>query len=290
MEQTKSLEYTIKIYGEGLTEWFYFDGIRTANRFRFSMVPDVPQNSRSSYKQNLKLIDKELKKRPEERADAIFLVIDTDTIVKDKKQFAIYQAAKEKYKKRGVTFIESHPCVELWFLYHMTSQFARTNYETYEALRPSIEKVLPNYEKTRRYYQTNRFFKDNIIFDTERQAQAISFAIKSCKYEAIADETVNSTELFKAIHFFRLLQKFAEIRDVISEVLRKPSTLQYEIVDHRLLWCRTADGQDLFSLRYKDCDMICLFQDGTMFRIGNERMSRQSDVIQKLVQQNNNIL
>ena len=81
MEQFRPLEYTIKIYGEGFTEWFYFDGLRTNNRFRFSMVPEVPKNSRSSYKQNLKLIDKELKKKPQERADALFLVIDTDTLL-----------------------------------------------------------------------------------------------------------------------------------------------------------------------------------------------------------------
>ena len=87
MEQIRPLEYTIKIYGEGFTEWFYFDGLRTNNRFRFSMVPEVPKNSRSSYKQNLKLIDKELKKKPQERADALFLVIDTDTLVNNKEQY-----------------------------------------------------------------------------------------------------------------------------------------------------------------------------------------------------------
>ncbi|MCS3208752.1 hypothetical protein NXX20_10750 [Bacteroides stercoris] len=32
MEQIRPLEYTIKIYGEGFTEWFYFDGLRTNNR------------------------------------------------------------------------------------------------------------------------------------------------------------------------------------------------------------------------------------------------------------------
>ena len=119
MEQMRPLEYTIKIYGEGFTEWFYFDGLRTNNRFRFSMVPEVPKNSRSSYKQNLKLIDKELKKKPQERADALFLVIDTDTLVNNKEQYNLYLATKEKYKKQGVIFIESHPCIELWFLYHL---------------------------------------------------------------------------------------------------------------------------------------------------------------------------
>lgn len=91
MRQTRVLEYTIKVYGEGLTEWFYFDSLRKLNRFRFSLEPDMPKSSRSSYKQNLKLIEKELRKKTEERADAIFLVIDTDTIIHDKDQYRKYQ-------------------------------------------------------------------------------------------------------------------------------------------------------------------------------------------------------
>lgn len=65
MEQ-RPLEYTVKIYCEGFTEWYYFEWLRTNNRFKFSMEPDIPKNSRSSYKQNLKLIDKELRKNPQE--------------------------------------------------------------------------------------------------------------------------------------------------------------------------------------------------------------------------------
>lgn len=71
MEQ-RPLEYTVKIYCEGFTEWYYFEWLRTNNRFKFSMEPDIPKNSRSSYKQNLKLIDKELRKNPQERAMRYF--------------------------------------------------------------------------------------------------------------------------------------------------------------------------------------------------------------------------
>ena len=111
MEQQRPLEYTVKIYCEGFTEWYYFEWLRTNNRFKFSMEPDIPKNSRSSYKQNLKLIDKELRKKPQERADAIFLVIDTDTLVKNKAQYAIYKEAKEKYKKQGVIWTT---CKSVW--------------------------------------------------------------------------------------------------------------------------------------------------------------------------------
>ena len=61
MEQ-RPLEYTVKIYCEGFTELYYFEWLRTNNRFKFSMEPDIPKNSRSSYKQNLKLIDKDFAK------------------------------------------------------------------------------------------------------------------------------------------------------------------------------------------------------------------------------------
>lgn len=44
MEQ-RPLEYTVKIYCEGFTEWYYFEWLRTNNRFKFSMEPDIPKNS-----------------------------------------------------------------------------------------------------------------------------------------------------------------------------------------------------------------------------------------------------
>ena len=72
------LRYTVKIFSEGITEWHYFDSLRAIKRFNFTMEPAIPQNGKSSYKQNLKLIDRELKKKLQERADAIFLVIDYD--------------------------------------------------------------------------------------------------------------------------------------------------------------------------------------------------------------------
>lgn len=267
MEQIRPLEYTIKIYGEGFTEWFYFDGLRTNNRFRFSMVPDVPKNSRSSYKQNLKLIDKELKKKPQERADALFLVIDTDTIVKDKKQYALYLSAKEKYKKLGVIFIESHPCIELWFLYHLMDKFARTNYETYEAIRPSIETALPSYEKTAKYYQKNKAFKENVLQDMDKRKRAIDYSIRACKYEPIENETANYTELFKAIHFFRLLQKFAEIKALLSERLRRPTMISHEIMDHKSLVIRNKDNEVCCTLKYKGMNLQCYCSDSSCHEV-----------------------
>ena len=278
MEQQRPLEYTVKIYCEGFTEWYYFEWLRTNNRFKFSMVPDIPKNSRSSYKQNLKLIDKELRKNPQERADAIFLVIDTDTLVKNKAQYAIYQEAKEKYKKQGVIFIESHPCIEIWFLYHLIDKFARTNFETYEALRPAIESVLPKYEKTARYYLKNSTFRENILKDQANREKAIDFSIKACKYEPIENEVVNYTEVFKAIHFFRLLQKFAEIRLLLAEKLRTHIAIQPSIGNHKAL-AVMQNEHAICTLKYSGTKLKCIFADGQAYAIDDTKPMDMSDSV-----------
>lgn len=270
MEQQRPLEYTVKIYCEGFTEWYYFEWLRTNNRFKFSMEPDIPKNSRSSYKQNLKLIDKELRKKPQERADAIFLVIDTDTLVKNKAQYAIYQEAKEKYKKQGVIFIESHPCIEIWFLYHLLDKFARTNFETYGALRPAIENVLPKYDKTARYYQKNSAFRDSILKNQANREKAIDFSIKACKYEPIENEVANYTEVFKAIHFFRLLQKFAEIRLLLAEKLRTNVAIQPSIDSHKALSVMQNDNV-ICILKYTGTKLKCIFVDGQTFDVDDTK-------------------
>ncbi len=281
MEQ-RPLEYTVKIYCEGFTEWYYFEWLRTNSRFRFAMEPDVPKNSRSSYKQNLKLIDKELRKNPQERADAIFLVIDTDTLARDKAQLAVYRAAKERYMKQGVVFIESHPCIELWFLYHLVDKFARTNFETYEALRPALEHVLPKYEKTARYYQKNTAFRDGILKSTDNREKAIDFSIKACKYEPIDGEVANYTEVFKAIHFFRLLQKFAEIRLLLAERLRTAIAVQPAIDGHGSLSVMQG-GDCICMLKYDGANLRCLFASGQSFDIDDTRSLDISDPVVELI-------
>lgn len=266
MGQTRELEYIIKVYGEGLTEWFYFDSLRKLNRFRFSLEPDIPRSSRSSYKQNLKLIEKELRKKTEERADAIFLVIDTDTITHDKNQYRKYQETKEVYKDKGVTFIESYPCIELWFLYHLTEKFARTNYETFKELEPHIQKVLDGYSKTKKYYQTNSTFQSKILNDLSTRAQAIKFSIQACKYEPVDGEMFNYTEVFKAIHFFRLLKKFSELKSLLGEILRTTVSLRNDISDHKSIKI-FKENQELCRFQYQDTQLLCICQDGTRHRV-----------------------
>ena len=220
------LRYTVKIFSEGITEWHYFDTLRAIKRFNFSMEPAIPQNGKSSYKQNLKLIDRELKKNPQERADAIFLVIDTDTLRNDNKQWGLYLQNKTKYEKLGVTFIESHPCIELWFLYHLMEKFGHTSYQIYDDVLPPLRKVLAGYEKTARYYRSNRTFANEIMLSQENRDRAIANAIRSCKYEPVEGEVHNYTKVHEVICLFRMLQRVNDIRVATTELLRTPVILK----------------------------------------------------------------
>ncbi|MCR4603500.1 MAG: RloB family protein [Prevotella sp.] len=216
----------MKIFSEGITEWHYFDTLRAIKRFNFSMEPAIPQNGKSSYKQNLILMDRELKKNPQERADAIFLVIDTDTITKDNKQYAQYLQTKAKYEKMGVSFIESYPCIEIWFLYHLMEKFGQTSYQVYEDVLTPLKKVLAGYEKTERYYRSNRTFAKEIMLSQENRNRAIANSIKACKYKPVEGEVHNYTRIHEVIRLFRMLQCVNNIKAAISENMRIPVSLK----------------------------------------------------------------
>lgn len=255
------LRYTVKIFSEGITEWHYFDTLRAIKRFNFSMEPAIPQNGKSSYKQNIKLIDRELKKNPQERADAIFLVIDTDTLRNNSKQWGLYLQNKAKYEKLGVTFIESHPCIELWFLYHLMEKFGHTNYQIYDDVLPPLRKVLAGYEKTERYYRSNRTFAKEIMLSQENRNRAIANAIKSCRYEPVEGEIHNYTKVHEVIRLFRMLQRVNDIRVATTELLRTPVILK-PVSDGngnmQVSFNRDGEQLPLCMLKYDDSQLKCI--------------------------------
>lgn len=255
------LRYTVKIFSEGITEWHYFDSLRAIKRFNFTMEPAIPQNGKSSYKQNLKLIDRELKKKPQERADAIFLVIDTDTITKDNKQYTQYLQAKTKYEKMGVTFIESHPCIEIWFLYHLMEKFGHTSYQVYEDVLTPLRKVLTGYEKTERYYRSNRTFAKEIMLSQDNRNRAIANSIKACKYEPIEGEVHNYTKVYEVVCLFRMLQCVNNLRIAISEFTRIPIYLKPTLDTTGTMQVTSnsnGEQQPLCLLKYDGLQLRCI--------------------------------
>lgn len=56
-------------------------------------------------------------------------------------------------------FIETNPCTEFWFLLHFLPNVVCRQYESYEQLLPELQKHMPGYEKTKRYFTKTNLHK-----------------------------------------------------------------------------------------------------------------------------------
>lgn len=225
----KSTVFTIKIYGEGLTEWYYFDKIRARERFVFSLEPGLPAKSRSSYKKRLQLINKELKRPPQERADLIILVTDLDNIVADPSEYREYLAAKHKYESLGVVFIESHPCIELWFLYHFKNRFTKSSYPSFDAIKNELSSFLPDYDKSGKYYSANTVFRDFIINSPAHRTSATGCAHASCQYSPVDGEICNYTNIHRVVLFLHMLQFYYILSDLLHSKVHRAFSLEIKV-------------------------------------------------------------
>lgn len=153
----RTVTKSIAIIGEGETEWFYFDSLRVACRYPFKVAPDFPQHSDINH--ILKLVESYLDKQ----YDYIICLFDMDRLFQFPSEMQLYQRAKKKYgikKYAGkVIFVETNPCTEFWVLLHFLPNVAYRRYENYDQLLPELQKYMPGYEKTKRYFIRTNLYK-----------------------------------------------------------------------------------------------------------------------------------
>ena len=110
-----------------------------------------------------------------------------------------YQSAKKKYSTKKyagrVMFIETNPCTEFWFLLHFLPNVVCKHYESYEQLLPELQKYMPGYEKTKRYFiRTNLYKYLTENGDLERAVQNSEKLCQLCK------ETPEDKKAYSEIH------------------------------------------------------------------------------------------
>ncbi|MCH5224222.1 MAG: RloB domain-containing protein [Muribaculaceae bacterium] len=148
MENNKS----IAIIGEGETEWFYFESLRIALKYPFKIAPAMPQHSDISHM--MKLVEEYLSKD----YDVVICLIDMDRLLTNKKEFNKYKQIKAKSTDR-VIWIETNPCTEFWFLLHFLPELAVKHYTTCEEVIVDLQKYMPGYEKTRKYFRKIKLYE-----------------------------------------------------------------------------------------------------------------------------------
>jgi hypothetical protein len=189
---------SIAIIGEGETEWFYFDTLRVFHRYPFKMAPDFPSHSDIGHILNL------AERYVREKYDYIVCLIDMDRLRQTPAEWNKYKANKEKRIYKNVTFIETYPCTEFWFLLHFLPTLSTKTYHSCEELLPELRRYMPGYEKTKRYFRRNNLYcflmKNGDIQNAIRNAERL------CE---IANETpedmLTYSEIYKVINLLTQL-------------------------------------------------------------------------------------
>ena len=104
-----AVKKSIAIIGEGETEWWYFDTLRIACRYKFKVAPDFPQHSDIPHM--AKLAEEYVKRD----TDYVVCLVDMDRLLRVPAEMATYQKLKKK-SSRNVIWIETNPCTEFWFI------------------------------------------------------------------------------------------------------------------------------------------------------------------------------
>ena len=147
-----AVKKSIAIIGEGETEWWYFETLRVACRYKFKVAPDFPQHSDIPHM--AKLAEDYVKRE----TDYVACLVDMDRLIMVPAEMATYQKLKKK-SSRNVIWIETNPCTEFWFLLHFLPQLSMKHYDSCEDVLPDLHDYMPGYEKTARYFRKNNLYK-----------------------------------------------------------------------------------------------------------------------------------
>ena len=147
-------KFQVAIVGEGETEWFYFSNMRQYEKFTFKVAPDLPKHS------DYKSIIKTARKKRDEGYDIVFCVLDLDRIITNDTEKKGYFIEKTKTKaNNGIEFIETMPCIELWFLLHFLDNYSSRIYMDYNQLSAPLKQHIPNYEKTTKFFKSINLYE-----------------------------------------------------------------------------------------------------------------------------------
>lgn len=140
----------------------------------------------------------------------IVLIIDLDAILIDGRELQKFRNLYSKYVgvdkassrnkwMRDLTLILNNPCVEYWYLIHF--KFTNKFFDSYEALKPELQKFLSGYEKSEKYYRGNpdifiRLGGDKGLSAARQNAKKFSaFDLETC-------QTCGVTEMDKLFDYF----------------------------------------------------------------------------------------
>ena len=184
-----AVKKSIAIIGEGETEWFYFDSLRVACRYPFKVAPDFPQHSDIPHMAKLA----ESYVRCE--TDYVICLVDMDRLMQNPKEMDTYLRIRKK-SSRKIVWVETNPCTEFWFLLHFLPQLSVKHYDSYEQLIPELQRYMPGYEKTVRYFRKIKLY--NYLTENGDLQRALSYAKELSRLsEATPEDKIAYTQMHR---------------------------------------------------------------------------------------------
>lgn len=176
----------ITVIGEGLTERWYFEHLRTIKGYRYDCKPRF--FAHQSYEELEKLIDWVL-----QNGGIAVCVCDADVTRTNEERSKKLQDMKMRYAKNDRVFIcDSMPSIEFWFLIHYMN--TRKYFKDSDAVMKVLRKFLPGYEKTGSFLETISWVAEMCSNDRLKDA---------CKRAALLGPGNESySEIYRAINLF----------------------------------------------------------------------------------------
>lgn len=151
IKQPTKLIFSFVVDGE--CEYWYLQMLKDNERSqKIHLSPEIYKKNtlRQQYERVIELA---------KESEKIFWVIDYDVIHKEtqeaksgkKTALQEFQELYNKCKKNNkIIIVVNNPCFEFWVLLHF--QYTKRFYKNYKSLLPSLQKYLPDYEKTEKYF------------------------------------------------------------------------------------------------------------------------------------------
>ena len=187
----------ITVIGEGLTERWYFDHLRTVMGFRYDCKPRF--FTHQSYDEMHKLIELVL------QDDGIAVcVCDADITRINPVESVRLKEMKDKYASNDKVFIcDSMPSIEFWFLLHFleTSRFFNDSNEVSNILR----RYIPAFQK-------HSFFLEKVHWVSDLCADdKLATACSRANFLSQNQQAKSYSNIFKAIELFLANQKTKQL-------------------------------------------------------------------------------
>jgi predicted transcriptional regulator len=156
-----------------------------------------------------------------------------DRLLRVPAEMATYQKLKKK-SSRNVIWIETNPCTEFWFLLHFLPLLSTKRYETCEDVLPDLQRYMPGYEKTVRYFRNNNLY--NYLTEHGNLERAINYAKELSR---LSEETPEDRIAYSQMHkVFELIASMnvdesekGDINDSKTENQNRNEEYRRQIID-----------------------------------------------------------